>query len=440
MKKISNSENLWTTTDIISFVEKSLGIELDKWQKDFILAKGNTAVRAGRQSGKSFAESLKIALFALLNPKTNTLIIAAVDRQSVALFEKVKSHIQILAKVDIRKRPTLHEIVLKNGSKIIALPAGRTGYGLRGFTIHKLVIDEAHYVPQEVFDAIIPMLATTMGEGKIGTIEMMSTPKGNIGFFYDAFMTEGIKETFTTFHVKSEDCKRISKDFLKQQRIQMTKLQYMQEYEAEFLDALQQFLSKDLVESCLDECSKQVTEYNLLGVDLGGQGTDPNAFISTGIKGEKSYLKLCEEDEDTKAWNTIKKIIALNDEHDYKKIGVDDGGLGSPILQFMLRDSRLKRKCIGLNSSSKVIDKEGKKRLLLKNDMYWNLKVRMEQGLVKFPKIPELINSLTSIQVEVNPITQNEIFFGKNDHIASAYIRAEWLIKTKGLNPFIICF
>ena len=97
----SKKENLWNAPSAVDYAENKLGIKLDDWQKDYINTKGNTAVRAGRQSGKSFAESLRVALFALLNPKTQTLIIGAVDRQSVELFEKVKSHIIALANIGL---------------------------------------------------------------------------------------------------------------------------------------------------------------------------------------------------------------------------------------------------------------------------------------------------------------------------------------------------
>ena len=152
-------ENLWNAKDVVEFASKKIGIELDDWQKKYIKTEGNTGIRAGRQSGKSFAASLRVALFAIRNPKTLTLIIGAVDRQSVELFEKVKSHIQILAPKEIKGRPTIHKIELKNKSKIIAEPAGRTGYGLRNYAINKLVVDEAHYVPEAVFVAVRPMLA-----------------------------------------------------------------------------------------------------------------------------------------------------------------------------------------------------------------------------------------------------------------------------------------
>ena len=423
--------NLWNAPNVVDFAEIKLGIKLDDWQKEYINTEGNTAVRAGRQSGKSFAESLRVALFALLHPKTQTLIIGAVDRQSVELFEKVKSHIIVLAKNNIKGKPTMHKIELSNGSKIIALPCGRTGYGLRNYAIHKLVVDEAHYVPEEVFVAVRPMLATTGG-----TIDLLSTPRGNKGFFHDCFSDD----EFTTFHVLSKDCPRITEEFLKSEKKRMTKLQFAQEYEAEFLDQLQQFFSKDLIDSCIIPPNlPSFVGGHFLGVDFAGYGGDENAFVTLVNKDKKSYVSEYETSEKVSAWETVNKVIRLNEQHNYKKIGVDDGGLGTPILDFLLEHNKLRRKVIGLNNAKRNIDKDGKVKTLMKNDMYGNLKMMMEQGLIKIPDSEDIIRSLLSIQIEINEETKKEIIFGKYSHITEALIRAAWLVKSKGLNIMAFC-
>ena len=70
-------------------------MELDKWQKEVLEHSGNVSLRSGRQVGKSTVVGLKAANFALQHPNTNTLIIAAAQRQSRLLFEKVKSEVDI---------------------------------------------------------------------------------------------------------------------------------------------------------------------------------------------------------------------------------------------------------------------------------------------------------------------------------------------------------
>ncbi len=423
------AENLWNAPDAVAYAERKLGIKLDDWQKEYIAHKGNTVVRAGRQSGKSFAESLRVALFALLNPKTNTLIIASVDRQSIELLEKVKSQIMGLAKNQIKGRPTFHKIELKNGSKIIAEPAGQTGYGLRGFTIHKLVADEAHYIPDAVFVAVRPMLATTGG-----TLDLLSTPRGNEGFFYDCFQTD----EFYQIHIKSEECPRISDEFLSQEKKRMTKLEYCQEYEAEFLDSLMQFFPRELLDSCLSKVRVKEPR-NFLGVDFGGYGGDENAFVTLENHNKQSYVANIVVTERVAAYETIKEVIRLNEQYNYKKIGVDDGGLGSPILDFMMLESSLKRKVIGLNNASRLITADGREKKLLKVDMYGNLKIMMEQGLIGFPEDDALLRSLMSIQFEIDKDTKNIKIFGKYSHITEGLIRAAWLVKSKGLNIMAFC-
>ncbi len=422
------AEHLWNVKDAVAFAEKKLGITLDNWQKEYISHKGNTVVRAGRQSGKSFAESLRVALFALINPKTSTLIIASVDRQSIELLEKVKAQIIGLAPSQIKGRPTFHKIELKNGSKIIAEPAGQTGYGLRGFTVDKLVADEAHYIPDAVFVAIRPMLATTGG-----TLDLLSTPRGNEGFFYDCFQSDD----FHKIHIMSKDCPRISDEFLDQERKRMTKLEYCQEYEAEFLDALQQFFTRELIDECIDK--NVINGQKFLGVDFGGYGGDQNAFVTLNNANKISFLSEFETTERVKAWETVQKIIELNQRNNYKKIGVDDGGLGSPILDYLLTHNALRRKTIGLNNASRSVDMEKGHKRLLKEDMYGNLKIMMEQGLIKLPEDDELRRSLMSIQFVVDKETRNIKIFGRYSHITEGLIRAAWLVKSKGLNIMAFC-
>ena len=422
--------NLWNAPNAVDYAEKKLGIKLDDWQKEYIAHEGNTVVRAGRQSGKSFAESLRVALFALLNPKTSTLIIASVDRQSIELLEKVKAQIMGIAKNQIKGRPTFHKIELKNGSKIMAEPAGQTGYGLRGFTVDKLVADEAHYIPDAVFVAIRPMLATTGG-----TLDLLSTPRGNEGFFYDCFQSDD----FYQIHIKSEDCPRITQEFLEQEKKRMTKLEYCQEYEAEFLDSLQQFFSRELIVSCFCP-TPSLAGRNYLGVDFAGHGQDPNAFVSGNNIGDITHIYATETTENVKAWETVNKIIHLNAQHNYKRIGVDDGGLGSPILDYMLTHNSLKRRAVGLNNAKREIDADGHTKQLMGIEMWANLRIMMEQGLIKFPEeSDELIRSLTSIQFVVAKDTKKVSIHGKFDHIGEAAKRVAWLVKSKGLNIMAFC-
>ena len=426
----SSLENLWNSPDPVLFAEKKLNITLDKWQRDYIKTKGNTAVRAGRQSGKSFAESLRVALFAILNDGTTTLVTAAVERQGVLLFEKIKSQIIILAKHMIVGNPTMHQIVLRNKSRVLMHPSGRDAYGLRGYTAHKVVIDEAHFVPEAVFVAIMPMLATTNG-----TLDLLSTPLGNKGFFYDAFMAGS---NFSTFHVRSEDCPRISKEFLARQRREMTNLQYRQEYEAEFLDALQALFPADLIDKCMTIDKTQPKENSYMGVDIARYGGDENAFVVVDMQDrEHVFARYVETTERVSTTETTAKIIQFTKDFKLRKVYIDDGGIGGAVFDYLIEKPELKRKLVGINNASRSIihDKSRGKRLM-KEDLYGNLKRMMEQGHIQLLKDEALRQSLLSIQFEYSDEGNLKIW-GRYSHITEALIRACWCVKSANLNIWV---
>src|SRR3990167_8298879 len=212
-------------------------LELDPWQQKILDTPGNICLRSGRQVGKSTIISIKAGEYAISHPKETILIVAAVERQALLLFEKVLGYIADNYKKQIKKgkdRPTKHKILLTNGSVIHCLPTGLSGYGIRGYTVHLLIADEAAFIPEDVWNAVTPMLAVTGGK-----IILLSTPFGKGGYFYRCFQDP----SFTSFHVSSEACPRRDENFLAQERKRMTELQYAQEYLGEFVDELRRFFS-----------------------------------------------------------------------------------------------------------------------------------------------------------------------------------------------------
>lgn len=427
-------------------MEKKLGIKLDKWQKDYINAKGNTAVRAGRQSGKSFSQSIRTALFAILHKGSKKkvvedmdtiLITAGFERQAYELYMKVRRIIEFIAPQSIKGRPTMEKMELTNGVRILALPGGRDGAGLRNYAVIRLVVDEAHYVPDEVYNAIEPMLATTGGD-----MDLLSTPKGNIGKFYDAFL-EG--SGFITFHISSEDCPRIPKEFLKGKRITLTNMQYAQEYLAIFQDALQQFFPAALIDPLmvLDEKGVEHEHDYYDGMDIAGWGLDETSYIMMEmLEDYHMEMRNCETTQQTGIKETITKMRNREKEWSPRKVIIDSGsgGGGGAIFDLLIDDRQFGDKLIGINNSSKAVtyDKSRSKKLI-KEDLYNNLKRMMEMEEVKLLKHEDLRRSLLSIQFEWT--TDNNFrIFGKYSHITEGLIRACWAVKEKSLKCFIMSY
>ena len=408
-------------------------MELDKWQKDVLACKGNVVLRSGRQVGKSTVISQKAGEYACNHPQKTILVIASVERQAFLIFEKILAYIYDNHKNLIKRgkdRPTKSRIRLTNGSVIHCLPTGLSGYGIRGYTIDLLIADEAAFIPEEVWTAVTPMLAVTKGD-----IILLSTPFGKGGYFFRCFEDE----TFTSFHVSSEDCPRISKEFLEQEKKRMSRLQYAQEYLGEFVDELRRFFSTELIQSCMQPFVLPKEGKRYLGVDVARMGRDDSVLFSVKERNNILYQLEMEVTSKTRLTETTRMILNADQRHNYKKIFIDDGGMGVGVFDPLLENPQTKRKVIPINNSSRGLDSDrndGRKKKLLKEDLYNNLLSLMEQGRIKLREDPDIALSLKSIQAEYSEAGKMKIF-GSYSHITEAIIRAAWCLKTKSLNIYL---
>lgn len=415
-------------------------IKLDPWQKQVLETKGNLCLRSGRQVGKSTIISIKAAEYAIKHPNKTILMIASVERQAYLLFDKTLNYIMQNYRNYVKRgkdRPTKHKIIMKNGSVIHCLPTGLTGYGIRGYTINLLIADEAAFIPEEVWTAVTPMLAVTKGK-----IILLSTPHGREGYFYRCFNDED----FETFHVSSEECPRRDDKFLAKEKERMTKLQYAQEYLGEFIDELRQFFPSELITACCtgkrqDPCARN----HYLGVDVARMGEDESTFEI--IQKRDDYLIHVENQitEKTLTTETINNIIQLEKQWNFRKIYIDDAGVGAGIFDQLLFEESTRRKTIGINNARRIYERDStgkdikeKKKKLLKEELYDNLLKLMESGKIQLLDDNEVALSLKSIQYEYTDEGNIKIY-GNYSHITEGLIRAAWCSKDKSLNILAFC-
>ncbi len=128
---------------------------------------------------------------------------------------------------------------LPNGSRIVGLPGSEET--VRGFSaVTLLLVDEAARVSDELYLAVRPMLAVSAG-----TLWLMSTPNGKRGFFYETWTKGGTE--WERIRVPAEECGRIERKHLEEERRAMGERGYLQEYGCEFGDAVGGVFDHDLV-------------------------------------------------------------------------------------------------------------------------------------------------------------------------------------------------
>lgn len=410
----------------------------DKWQQEVLDFDGDITIRAGRQVGKSEVISEKGGSFALQNPGVVVMVIAASQRQSSLLFEKIRAKIDLAGDVYLEK-PTMTKILLKNGSRIYCLPTGRTGHFIRGFTIDMLIADEAAYIPETVWLAITPMIAVSKKLKGMGHVILISTPFGKGGYYYDSFTDSD----FRSFHVSSEDCSRIPIAFLRKERLRMSKAQYAQEYLGEFMEEFNQFFPTALIKRCMtfiewsrkDDGVAGASYY--YGLDLARYGGDEVAGVVVELHKDRLKAVKCLTREKVSTTSTVGETGVLDDIWKFKRIFVDSGGLGGAVLD-QLQEKLGKRRVVGLDNSSKGVQVEGdeKRVKILKEDLYSHTLMLMETGKLELISDLDLLRSLKSITFEYTADKKVKIF-GNYTHLTEALVRACWCLKDRGLDLYI---
>lgn len=411
-------------------------MKLDKWQQEVLETKGNLCLRSGRQVGKSTIIGLKAAQYALDNPDKLVMVISRTERQAALLFGKILRNINELNRSQIKHgkyRPTKHLIYLKNGSTIHCLPAGDTGYGIMGFTIDLLIADEAAFIPEEVWNSVIPALAVTRG-----SIWLLSTPFVKEGYYYNCFSDPN----FTAFHTSSEDCPRRDDMFLEHQKEILTKAQYAQMYLGQFVDELRQFFSDELIKnSCIIKRPQTINSKGIyyLGCDVARMDKDEFTYEIVDIR-LKNNIKHVENimTKNIPLPQSARRIIDLNTRYNFRKEYIDSGGMGISIVDMLREDPINKRKVVEINNVQRIFDRDEHKRKVMKEELYHNLRKLMEQGKIQLLDDDEVKASLKSIQAEHDKDSGKLKIWGNDSHIAEGLIRACWCAKSKSLNIWLI--
>ena len=408
---------------------------LDKWQEDYIAAEGNCFVLCGRQSGKTAAASIKFGKRAANNPKQIILMLAYTEKQAYNLFFKTLMYLEKFYSQSIKRgndKPTKHIINLKNGSQIMCYAAGLTGEGIRTFTITSLVIDEAAPMAKEVFIATMPMLSVTNG-----TLDIISTPRGKEGFFYECSK----RDDFTKFYISAENCPRHTKKFLEAQKSMMGTLYYAQEYLAKFLDEIRRVFTDRWIQNvCKGKRRKEILKGRIydIGCDVARKDKDEFTY-EIFDRTDKNNIVQVENiiTRNVPIPESTRRIIELNKLYNFKKEFIDSGGMGITVCDILREDEQNKRKVVEINNASRRYQEDGeeKKKGILKEDLYENLVALGDSGKLTLLNEEDLIISLQSVQFEI--INGKAKYFGNNTHIAEGAIRGVWGEKDKSLNPCI---
>lgn len=220
------------------------GTPADPWQAD-VLRSGakRQLLMCSRQSGKSTVTAALALHTALYRAPALILLLSPSLRQSGELFRKVTGLYGQYEGASTADAATLLRLELSNGSRIVSLPG--TEATIRGYSgVDLLIIDEAARVEDPLYYSVRPMLAVSGGR-----LVALTTPFGKRGWFFKEW-TDGAGWQRT--RITADDCPRISREFLQEERNSLGDWWYMQEYMCEFTETTDSLFSYDQVMRALD--------------------------------------------------------------------------------------------------------------------------------------------------------------------------------------------
>jgi phage FluMu gp28-like protein len=270
-------------------------------QKDWIQAIEDPEVKyamllVGRQVGKTLLAENLLLKWALEHPKSTLMWVSPIYSQARKPFNDI---INVLAGTPIihTSNKSEYEIVLLNGSKLL-FRSGEKADGLRGYTLDYLIIDEAAFIKDEVWNTILKPTILVKGRKVLFT----STPKGK-NYLY-SLATRGLdpdQKQYLTINGSSYDNPFIDKSELEEARKSLPENIFRQEILGEFVDSGGEVFS-DVDNYCVlnNWQGKQNNLKYYAGIDVGRQD-DYSVLTILNDAGEVVFIYR----DRHKPWDTI---------------------------------------------------------------------------------------------------------------------------------------
>ena len=227
----------------------------------------------------------------------------------------------------------------------------------RGLKFHKVIIDEASFIP-DLEDGWLNSIRPTLTDYQGGAI-FLSTPKGT-NYFYSLFMKGG-EQDWESFKFSTYDNPTIPASEIDAARFQLPHSVFEQEYMANPAENSANPFGSDFIRKCISPMSGRVPV--CFGIDIA-KSVDWTVIIGLDDLGYVCYFDRYQMD-----WhNTKENIKRLPKAHTL----IDSSGVGDPVLEDLQR-SGMQIEGLKFTSSSKQQLMEG-------------LSSAIQQRLIRYPE------------------------------------------------------
>lgn len=412
------------------FAEKFLDFKLHWYQVEMlesVVAGHDLAICCSRQIGKTEAMAIGVVWFAVTRPDTLTVVVSQSRDQAREFYYRVlslfKKHPILFSLVE---KETQSEMVLYNGARIMNRAVGKEGVSIRGLAIDLLVVDEADFIPELVFNAIEATQSSSDGN-----LILISTPNkkgttfykyfkdgmdareryeaGELNVPYHMITEEGEGSGFTSFHydyevglkaIKANGRPQLSKRKILRAKRNKPKYLFDQEYLAVWSDDISAYFNSDYIVDAVDSFEQgnfsllergEPNKKYYMGVDFAKQKDRTVCIIVERVSEAEVkvvYIYVVEGRDWDRQLEDLRKI-ARN--FDIATAYWDETGLGQVLVDLENKNhtSPLYGKIEGVVFTTP-----------LKTAMYGNLTRLFGNRLIAIPNDKMLIDELIDLQYE----------------------------------------
>lgn len=356
------------------------------------------AVKPGRQVGKTITGGAIAADRALGGH--DVMILGPFEDTTKEMMEAARSHLLTAEETFGEAGYTLgttsrnkFEWEFTNGGRLRARTVGSDGTQIRGKNPDVVLVDEAAYIKDSIFQEVIEPFFSTHESYEF---YLFSTPAGKNGYFYEKVSQD---DTFYSPHWPSEICPLISEEWLEEKRRELDSTTFAQEYLGEFADKGESYLPRNVVMPCVGVDTYAPRTTRILGVDPARKGTD--RMVLYDIDGDGVTRHIWSEEETTGP-GFIGRLKAMQDGREVPEAEFSHGELPTQGYDAIVIEENAVG---GFGADLAEADLGGvvkpvKTTSQSKQSMYQRLKQDLEAEKINLPNHRRLIDQLTSLEYE----------------------------------------
>jgi hypothetical protein len=235
------------------------------------------------------------------------------------------------------------EIIFENDS-IIKFRSSAQEESLRGESVDYLIIDEAAFIKQEVFQTILLPMLNVRGKKCL----IVSTPKGKNWYYYHVLKGKGDNKKYKSFKFTSSDNPHSNEEIIQMAKESLPEVLFNQEYLAEFVDSTAVFENINELATMTHIEVPVSTDSYFIGVDIGMK----NDYTVVSVLNDKCEMVHMTRFTNIEAPQLKERLVKVFNTFKAKKVFIESNNQGQPIIDDLKQLFNVKN-LVAFNTTSK---------------------------------------------------------------------------------------